>query len=134
MNFFFDQPRELKFDVARQLSTLTNIWRTLRYFRSQFHVIVGQNELEEVIIVQIAVTIFVEQLEYGEEVVLLDVIDLVITQEFANVISAYHILPVVWTTRFYPLKCCIRLKLFLRSQKLPLFFYKCLVFRNCFKE
>ena len=132
MNFFFNKPTQLKFNVCWQ--RFPDVGRPLRDLSSESHIIVRQNKLQEIVIIKIAIFIFVIKLEELIKFCFVNVVHLVLLQESNYVFCTYNVIIWVFTTAVDSFESSIRFKLGLLTKSLSLFFNECFVFRNSFEK
>ena len=135
MKLFLNKPGQLKLDILRQLLGLVR--RPLSHLGPELHVVIGQAELQEVVVVDVAVEIFVESQKHRIQIGFLNIVDVIFTEEAAEFGGAYSvILYIPWqqSSQLYSFECCIRLELLSFRQLLSLFFDNYLTIRNCFQK
>lgn len=123
VHLLFKQSRQLKLNNLLQLARLVS--GSLGDLGSQFGVVIGQAELEEVIVVQISILVLVEHLKDAVQVDFLDVVDLVMPEESTDHLGVEDVLLILVrreSSCFDSLKSSVGLEVLAQTQILSLLF------------
>ena len=90
VNFFFKKARKFKFNLSRQDCSFRFVGVSLRNLSSELDVVVGEAKLQKtkviqanlLLVIEVAILVPVVELYHLEEVLLAEVVDSVVSQEF----------------------------------------------------